>query len=223
MSTGPITHFVFVDFENVPGVDLAATGDHPVQVTLLLGKHQKKLDVSLVKEIQRLGDRFALVEVGAAGHNALDLTLAYYLGRSVESSPEAQFAIVSKDKDFEPLIAHLHTKGVRVTRHDSFATLPFLPQTKPAKTRPAKTPRPARSIATPAPPMEAVNDDRLARLISRLQNNLAPRPKKRAGLLARIKTDFGNKLTDPEADAKLEELISRGVLTIDDADRVTYR
>jgi len=74
---------VFVDFENVPEVDLGLVEGKPVHVTILIGKNQKKIDLPLVQQIRRLAAQVELVEVGASGRNALDLTLAYYLGQAV--------------------------------------------------------------------------------------------------------------------------------------------
>jgi hypothetical protein len=211
MPISAITHFVFVDFENVPEVDLGLVEGKAVHVTLLIGKNQKKLDLALVQQIHRLATQIALVEVGASGHNALDLTLAYYLGQAVQRAPGAQFCIVSKDKDFEPMIAHLRSAHVQVFRHDKFSALPFLPQ--PRSGTPPKGTSPAKSAA----PV-----DKFAKLLARLQNNSAPRPKKRAGLLAHINTVYGNKLSDAEQTALVEDLIKRGVLKIDAKDKVSY-
>ena len=43
----PVNH-VFVDFENVHEIDLAAIGSKGVSFTLLLGSRQTKLDVTVV-------------------------------------------------------------------------------------------------------------------------------------------------------------------------------
>ncbi|MFA6135211.1 MAG: PIN domain-containing protein [Phycisphaerae bacterium] len=215
--TASITHFVFVDFENVPTVDLALITRQPVRVTLMLGKNQKKLAVALVREIQRLGDRLQLIEVGASGHNALDLTLAHYLGRTAQQFPEGQYFIVSKDKDFDPLVAHLKADGIRTSRHDAFTSLPFLPQPK-AVTPPKKAAAPKPVVPTKT----VVPEDRMEKLIKRLKDNSAPRPKRKASLLARIGTDFGNKLDESGRNQKLEELVRRGVVIIEDKDKVRY-
>lgn len=204
-------HFVFVDFENVPTVDLESIGDKPVMVMLLIGKNQKKLDLALVHQILRHPAKVRLIEVGASGHNALDLTLAYYLGQAALHAPKAQFHVVSKDKDFDPLIAHLRRAHVQVTRHEKFAALPFLPQL--VSSHPPKSAVPSKGAA----PV-----DKFAKLIARLTNKSAPRPKKRAGLLAHINTAYGNKLSDAEQAAMAEDLITRGVITIDASDKVSY-
>jgi hypothetical protein len=223
MPTDTFTHYVFVDFENVPEVDLGLIDGKPIQVTLLIGKNQKKLDLVLVQQIRRLASQVELLEVGVSGRNALDLTLAYYLGKVVQRCPDAQFRIVSKDKDFDPLIAHLSSKGIAVHRCDGFAALPFLP--KPPKPHPIKAAVPAK-LNAPAkaagPGKAGAPDVRLEKLIARLRNNLAPRPKRKASLLAHINTAFGNRLSEAEQGDKLDELTRRGVLIIDGKGKVTY-
>ena len=223
MITVAITHFVLVDFENVPEVDLGLVRGKPVQITLLIGKNQGKLDYTLVEQIHRLAAQVELVKLDASGRNALDLTLAYYLGQAVARAPGAQFCIVSRDKDFEPMIAHLISKHLRVVRCDSFAALPFLP--KPRRSSPAKHAVPAR-VSEPARAGTMIiagsPPERLEKLATRLSNNLAPRPKKKSSLLAHLNTVFGGRLSEAEQNQNLAELIKRRILSIDSKDKVTY-
>jgi hypothetical protein len=219
------SHTVFVDFENVPDIDLGLIAGHPARVVLLIGKNQKKLDLPLVQQIHKLGDRVELIEVGASGRNALDLTLAHYLGRAVQANPALKFHIVSGDKDFDPLIAHLRTTGCAVSRHGSFAALPFLPRPKksPATAKPAtpsttppKKPAPAAAAKPPA-------EDRRAMVITRLSDPAAAdRPTRKPRLLAHIKTIYGKQATDAIAAEILATLITRNVVAIDPNGKVSY-
>jgi hypothetical protein len=233
MATSDITHFIFVDFENVQEVDLSPIAGQAVQVTLLLGKNQTKIDLELVKQIQQFGTQVKLIEVGGSGRNALDLTLACYLGRAIEQVPEANFAIVSKDKDFAPMVAHLVAQKITVARHDSFRALPFLTHRKQAS--PPKIVQPAgtklasakkASVQPKANEAESANSslqaDRFEKLIARLRNDGEPRPKTRKRLLAKIATDFGGKLSESECILKLDELVRRGGVAIDANDKVSY-
>ncbi len=198
-------HFVFVDFENVPEVDLGLVTGMPAHVMLLLGKHQKKLDVALVQQIRRLADQIELVEVGASGHNALDLTLAYYLGRSVQRNPEAQFYVVSKDNDFDPMLGHLHAQQIEVARFASFAALPFLPQPKTAAA------------------IRKLPENRRAKVIARLNNPaVRNRPSSRKALLAHINTALGKETSESGAADILRELEDSRALSIDAQGKVTY-
>jgi hypothetical protein len=153
MNHADFTHFVFVDFENVPKVDLRLIEGRPVHVTLLIGKNQGKVDFELVNQIHRLSSQVQLVKLDASGHNALDLTVAFYLGRAVERTPAAQFCIVSRDKDFEPMLAHASGEAIQVVRCDSFETLPFLPKPKKAaQPRTAVAAKPGAPVKPAAPP-----------------------------------------------------------------------
>ena len=201
-----INHAVFVDFENVPDIDLSLITGHPVRVVLLIGKNQKKLDLPLVQQIHQLGDRVQLIEVGASGRNALDLTLAYHLGQAVQQTPSLKFHIVSGDKDFDPLIAHLKAAGTHVARHPAFAALPFL-----------ASPKKVTVIAKKAP------EDRLTKFIARLKNpHSTNRPAQRRTLLAHIKSSLGSETTDAKAEEIFRKLSNEGILTIVTGDKVQY-
>jgi hypothetical protein len=205
MSIAAITQFVFVDFENVQTVDLSAIDGKPVHVTLLIGKNQRKLELGLVQQIHRLANRVRLVEVGASGHNALDMTLAYHLGWAARQSPRAKYHIVSKDKDFDPLIAHLGNNGISVMRTEIFAALPFLPP-------------PVKIVAA-----KKIPSDRRTKVIARLMNSASPnRPSKRRALIAHIKTALGKEASDSETEAIERELLDKKVLTIDAKGAVRY-
>ncbi|MEO6876227.1 MAG: PIN domain-containing protein [Opitutaceae bacterium] len=206
MPTEPLEHFVLVDFENVPNVDLALVAALPVQVALLIGKNQKTMDYDLTSQIHQQAAQVRLVKVNATGRNALDIILACYLGQAVQRHPGAQFYIVSKDKDYDPLISHLLSKEVKVARATSFDSLPFLP-------------RPKRAAAATVKP--AV--DRRAKLIARLKNpSNQARPSSGKALLAHIKTALGNEATETKVADILHELIKEHALTIDPKDRVDY-
>src|SRR3954471_10219744 len=97
----PLNH-VFVDFENVHTVDLSVIGSKAVSFTLLVGLRQTKLDVSLVEKLFEHAVSVQLVRLTSAGKNALDFTLAYYVGRAVAADPTGFFHIVSRDTGYDP-------------------------------------------------------------------------------------------------------------------------
>lgn len=221
-------HLIFVDLENVPDIDLALMAGHPVHVSLLIGKNQTKLGVPLVQQIHKLADQVKLIEVGASGRNALDLTLACYLGMAVNQSPKAEYHIVSGDKDFEPMIAHLQSQGYHVSRHASLASLPFLKSAskRPAQAAPkaAATPKPKKAPPPIAAPTSAsVAPTRADKLIVSLANPANPtRPTTLKRLQAFIKSHLGNGTDDEQVAAVVVQLQARGVLSIEAAGKVHY-
>jgi hypothetical protein len=207
MPAEPVTHFVFVDFENVNNIDLASLGGKPARVFLLIGETPKRPDWSLTQQIHRHASQVVLVEAGVSGRNALDLVLAYQLGQAAKEHPEAQFHIVSRDKDFDPLVTHLRSNGIKVSRHDAFAALPFV--AKPSRTSQEAGPGSA-------------SDERLAKLIDRLKNKPKARPVRRKTLLSHINAFFGNQLSAAELEDIVAALIARKIIAIDAKDRVSY-
>jgi hypothetical protein len=229
-----MTYFVFVDFENVQKVDLALIEGKPVHVTLLIGKNQTWLDLALVQQIRRLPNQVELLEVGASGRNALDLTLAQYLGRAVERIPEATYGIVSKDKDFDPMIAHLVSRGIDVVRKDTFAGLPFLAPGKPAAkpkpplrvvtAKPAKmTDKPAPSAKPPAaaPSGKAGKSDaaaeKFARLVKHLRNSP---PATRLKLEHMVAAYYKSSLPGGGVTGVIDMLVRQGIVLVDNAGKV---
>jgi hypothetical protein len=234
MSSTSYTHHVYVDFENVSDLDLGILEGKPARVTLLIGKNQAKLDYVLVEQIHRLAAQVCLVKLGVSGRNALDLSLAFYLGKTVQAHPELSHCVLSKDKDFDSMISHLNEIGVQVSRHESMESLPFIP--KPKKSPPAKVSSTAKptpvskagvsvTLAAPAQSLALEEDETAARfekLIHLLRGNPAPKPKTKSRLLAFIGTVFGQKLNLVGQEQKLAELEKRGIVSIDAKGKVTY-
>lgn len=63
------------------------------------------------------------VQINANGRNALDLHIAFYLGELAAKEPSASFHVVSKDGDYDPLLRHLQSRGVDVSRSATIASL----------------------------------------------------------------------------------------------------
>lgn len=236
-----MTYFVFVDFENVQKVDLTLIEGKPVHVTLLIGKNQTWLDLPLVQQIRRLPNQVELLEVGASGRNALDLTLAHYLGRAVERIPEATYGIVSKDKDFDPLVAHLVSRGIQVVRKDSLASLLFLAPAKPAAAARPKPPlrvvgaKPARAAEKPALSTKApagaprpapaggkagrsdATAEKLARLVRHLRNSP---PATRLKLEHMVAAYYKSSLPGGGVPGVIDTLVRQGIVLVDNAGKV---
>ena len=206
----PRTNLVFVDFENVHQVDASIFGTKAVSFTFLLGARQTRLDVELVEKLMEHAASVQLIRLSSCGKNALDFTLAYYVGRAVSANPAAFIHIVSKDTGFDPLIEHLRSRHIQAHRHDSFATLTFsgtgkaVPETQKA-------------------PVAPHGEEELNRALERLRKNVTNRPKKKKTLLSHLKPIMGKDATDVDALWLVEKLQAANYIDIGDKDAVTYR
>ncbi len=217
----PINH-IFVDFENVHEVDPAVIGNKAVKFTLLVGPRQSKLEVPLVEQLLKHPDSAKMVRLTSSGRNALDFALAYYVGRAVVADPTGSFHIVSKDKGYDPLIAHLQTKHIRARRHDSFDTLDFAAPAKlPTPNPPAAAPKLKAQSRSKIQP--SILDERTTKVLEHLRMPSSTRPKYRKKLVSFVVACLGHKITEAEALNVVEKLRRAGHLAIGEKGAVTYR
>ena len=196
----PVNH-VFLDFENVHEVDPALIGAKSVSLTLLLGARQTKLDAALVEKLLENASSVQLVRLTGSGKNALDFTLAYYVGRAVMADPTGHFLIVSRDTGFDPLIKHLRSRNIQADRHDK-----FIPQSTPP----------------PAKPPSAPPEDLFTRASEHLRKLVTNRPKRKKTLISHLRARFDKTATDAAMLDLVNRLCKAGRFTIGEKDAVTY-
>ena len=232
----PLNH-VFVDYENVQALNLDVIASKNVTFTLLVGPHKKKLDVELVEQLFAHAASVELVRLSASGRNALDFTLAYYIGRAVAADPAGFFHIVSKDTGYDPMIAHLRSRHIRVRRHDDFSTLTFSSASKlqapiavePSKRSPAtlklKAPvadKPLRTKPVPVRPKTPLSDKPLTRVLEHLRTHPINRPKRRKTLASHLSALLGKQPAEGGIEKLIDELIEASHIAIDAKNAVTY-
>ncbi len=122
----PRSNYIYVDYENIHEVPLNGLAGKPVSVVLVIGERQKNLPLALVKQIHQHSGQVDLLETGCSGKDALDLVLAFHIGRKAAADPEGFFHIVSRDKAFDALIRHLDAHGILAARRDSMEAIPVL-------------------------------------------------------------------------------------------------
>jgi hypothetical protein len=193
----------------VPDIDLAAVEGRPVHVTLLIGKNQKALDLALVRQIHRMAGQVALVEVGASGRNALDLTLAAYLGRAMGAAQGSGFCIVSKDRDFDAMIAHFAATGVDLTRIEGLESLAF-----PARSTSTPATKTTGAAATPGEANATLAAKRAKVLANLGAPGTANRPATEKTLRTYLKSALGPEASAEIVEATLAELRRKRIVSI---------
>jgi hypothetical protein len=216
----PVNH-VFVDFENVHEIDLAIIGNRAVSFTLLVGARQTKLDVSLVEKLFEHAVSVQLVRLTSAGKNALDFTLAYYVGRAVAADPTGSFHIVSRDAGYDPLVKHLRSRNILAQRHESFITLPFASALKPASPTPPPSSRKPKSPATPKSEATSLNGWE-TRVLEHFRKPSGTRPRNQKKLVSFLVAYSANRITEAVALRYIDALVQAGHVAIGDKGAVTY-
>lgn len=118
-NTAPAKHLL-IDYENLCPENLNKLTKEDWFVWLFVGKLQNKINTGLMKSIQAFGEQAKVIYVDISKPNALDFHIAYYLGSIAQTYPQAQVTVLSKDKGYDSILAHMReSTDVMVNRWDS--------------------------------------------------------------------------------------------------------
>jgi len=120
------TQVFLIDYENVQPDVLPALALEDVLVLVFVGPQQSKLPFALVDAMQKLGSKAEYVRVAHAGKDALDMHLAFHLGRLCCQMPEAYFHVIAKDRDYDPLLEHINKPLKRAAKWGNLNDVPML-------------------------------------------------------------------------------------------------
>jgi hypothetical protein len=220
--------YVLVDFENVQP-DLTQLANTPYKVKIFFGARQQegRVPLKLLLATKALGDAWEPVLVSRSGRNAVDMHIAYWIGRLLKTEPAARIHVISGDTDFDPLIETLRGENFDVHRTKALADLVAKPAprahgTRAAKSRSAPAPRSAPA-AKPAAPVRAPASDALSGVLKHLKS-MKDKPTTRARLAKWIDTHFrqhGGMQPAKVVERTLEELVRLRFVT-QDGTRVSY-
>ncbi len=240
------TNYVMVDFENTQPESLDEIPIGAFKIKVFVGAAQVKARgrTRFFMSMHRHAPHSEYVEMTRSGPNAMDMHIAYFIGQLLAKEPEAVIYIVSKDKDFDPLIEFLDRHGGRCIRVKSIAEIV---KQKPAAARPAAPPKqpasgarppppkstpkvapkavpPKPAAAKPAPPPKAGAAGRktpanhIDGIVKHLRSMTGGRPSKRKALAQTIAGYFkhhGGTRGEREVEQVIAELLRRGFISLD--------
>lgn len=196
----PKNNYILVDFENVQPKNLALLKGHAVKVFVFVGSNQSKLPFDLAQAMQELGEKGHYIKIDGNGRNALDFHVAFYIGRLSLEHPQGVYHIISRDKGFDPLIAHLKNSfGVTVSRHRDVSEISFLQ---------------IRSSVPMEEKIKSITESLAARGHSR--------PRKQKTLANTISDLFQKRLDDAELDELIDQLQRKKLIEIRNGGKVFY-
>ena len=190
---------VLIDLESVQPETLAPLLEEHFEVLLFVGANQTRVNVELAAAMQKLGARGKYIRMMGNGPNALDFHIAYYIGRFAVEDPQAFFHIISRDKGFDPLIAHLKTNKILAGRWESVGEIPIV------KNANLKSPR-----------------ERAEAYVARLRAPKASRPRTEQALSKALNKHFHNALDDHEVRSVIQAIQASGFLSVSNDGKVIY-
>lgn len=208
-------NYVFIDYENVQIKSLQLLNDEQFQVMIFLGINNTKLSTEFVLSKEVLGERAEYIRLEKAGENALDFHIAYYLGQTTLKDGAGYFHVISRDKGFDPLIAHLKSIGVFSARSESIEQMPCFTQSNPIPKaeKPAPKPKPIEA-------KDVSEDGKIA--IKHLIGLKASKPRKLKTLKSTIHAKLGKDNSNSKIDVIINELTKLKYLVLDNQ-KVSYK
>jgi hypothetical protein len=214
------TPYVLVDFENVQP-DLSDLARTPYQVKIFFGARQQegRVPLKLLLATKALGEAWEPVLVSRSGRNAVDMHIAYWIGRLLKAEPTARIHVISGDTDFDPLIETLRRDGFDLHRTKALADL-VTKAPRAAVARPTRAKAPA---AAKPQPVKQPASDKLSGVLKHLKS-MKDKPTTRARLAKWIDTHFrqhGGVQPPKVVERALDDLVRLRFVT-QDGTKVTY-
>ena len=216
------TAYILIDFENVQPDKIGAVDTRAFKIKVFVGAKQSRMSTDIVTGLQSYAPEYIRIE--GSGRNALDMHIAYYIGRLSIEEPGCEFHIVSKDTDYDPLIAHLKKEfNISCQRWSAFSAIPHIrgaaSKAAPVARQAAKPRALPKATAKAAPAASNSVDVVVENLVKRAR----ARPSTLKALSSTIKSHFrGVGMTDAEVDAIVDDLKARGLIAVKDG-KVTYQ
>lgn len=218
------TNYVLIDYESIPVRSLDLLQDAHFRLRVFLGPNNSRLPTELVVAIQRLGERADYIQLEAAGPNALDFHIAYYLGRFALEDPTAFFHVISADKGFDPLLKHLKGKGIFAIRSESIEAMPCfkgLPALQATLAASAASANDAKSASRASAKSASESDVHLNTVMADLVRRKASKPASVKTLTSTIRATLGKDTPLVEAERVYQLLCKRGLVKVK-GQKVTY-
>jgi hypothetical protein len=190
--------YVLIDYENIQPADMQALDRDSFHVIVFVGANQTKVTYEAAVVLQRMGERASYIKIAGNGNNALDFHIAFYLGELAAKEPDACFHVVSKDTGFDPLIQHLKSRKISVSR---VKTLTDLSIVKAA----------SRKVGT----------DRVSAIVANLTQMGTSKPRTLKTLASTINAFFQKTLSEAEVQGIIAELTKKGIVVVNES-KVAY-
>ena len=149
--------YILVDFDNVKptAADIGLARGDKYRLAVVRGPQQTRYEADLAEALHGMGGQVTFTRCAKAGKNAADMQIAFLLGELVATMPASahrttRFVVISRDKDFDPLLMYLQDKGFDATRAASFKAALGGKATVEPEAKPAPRTRATRSALKPA-------------------------------------------------------------------------
>ncbi len=134
-----IRRYVFLDFETLKQIKFKKLEKVCDKVFVFVGSDMESVPFNLVKEIQGMGSNVKWIEVTGISPHDLNYHICFLMGKLHEKiSSDVEFAILSNDGAFDPLVNFINSTGrscIRVRQQGMEKDTPLPKNTEPKENK----------------------------------------------------------------------------------------
>jgi hypothetical protein len=107
-----IRRYVFLDFETLKHIKFKKLEKVCDKIFVFVDSDTESIPFTLVREMQKMGSAIKWMEVSGASPNDLNFQICFLMGKLHEKiSNDVEFAILSNDTAFDPLVHFINSTG----------------------------------------------------------------------------------------------------------------
>lgn len=107
-----IRRYVFLDFETLKGIKFKKLEKVCDKIFVFVGNENESIPLTLVREMQKMGSAIKWIEASSASASDLNFQICFLMGKLHEKiSNDIEFAILSNDSAFDPLVTFINSTG----------------------------------------------------------------------------------------------------------------
>lgn len=119
--------YLFIDYENLLQVKFKKLEKVASKIFIFVESSQETVPLALVRQAQRSGNNLRWIVVNNPNGGKLNYHIAFIIGKLHQKlEDDVEFAVVSNDSEFDPLISFINTTGrscIRVKRKQDESSL----------------------------------------------------------------------------------------------------
>jgi hypothetical protein len=117
MNSTPPRRYIFIDYDNLQQIKFKKLEKVATKIFLFIDAQQEYVPLALAVQMQRLGKRLKWIVVDNPSGSNLNYHLAFVMGKLHQKiDQDIEFAVVSNDRDFDPLVSFINASGRQCLR-----------------------------------------------------------------------------------------------------------
>jgi PIN domain len=112
MTSTQIRRYLFISYDTLQSIKFKKLEKVSDKIFVFIGSNIDSIPFNIVRDVQKMGNNLKWVEVDSAAQQGLNYHICFLMGKLHERiSGDVEFAILSNDSSFDPLVNFINSTG----------------------------------------------------------------------------------------------------------------